>query len=77
MLAYVLVNAFLFAIWAVTSDGTMFRPIFPIPAGASDSHSTRRTCTEALQGRSRSTARWNDVADHLTKQPRSADGRSS
>jgi hypothetical protein len=28
--AYVLVNAFLVAIWAVTSDGTLFWPIFPI-----------------------------------------------
>ncbi len=30
LLAYVLVNAFLVAIWAVTSDGTLFWPIFPI-----------------------------------------------
>jgi hypothetical protein len=30
LLAYVLVNVFLVAIWAVTSDGTLFWPIFPI-----------------------------------------------
>jgi hypothetical protein len=30
LLAYVLVNAFLVAIWAVTSDGTLFWAIFPI-----------------------------------------------
>jgi hypothetical protein len=29
-LAYALVNASLVAIWAVTSDGTLFWPIFPI-----------------------------------------------
>jgi 2TM domain len=30
LLAFVLVNVFLVAIWAVTSDGTLFWPIFPI-----------------------------------------------
>lgn len=30
LLAYVLVNVFLVAIWAVTSDGTLFWPIVPI-----------------------------------------------
>jgi hypothetical protein len=32
LLAFVLVNVFLVAIWAVTSDGTLFWPIFPILA---------------------------------------------
>jgi len=77
LLAYVLVNAFLVAIWAVTSDGTLFWPIFPILGWGIGLVSTRGTCTEAFQGRSRSTARWNDFADDLTKRPRSADGRSS
>ena len=63
LLAYVLVNVFLVAIWAVTSDGTLFWPIFPILGWASDSCSTRGMSMDAPRERSRSTTRWNDFAD--------------
>jgi 2TM domain len=64
LLAYVLVNVFLVAIWAVTSDGgTSFGPSSRSSDGASDSCSTRGMSMDAPRERSRSTTRWNDFAD--------------
>jgi hypothetical protein len=59
LLVYLLVNAFLIAIWAFTGAG-FFWPVFPCSPGASGWHSTPGTCTGANPcPRSGSAERWN------------------
>jgi hypothetical protein len=78
LLADVLVNAFLVAIWAVTSDGALVLAHPSRSSGWGIGLVLRAwDVYGSLPGRSRSSGRWNDVADHLTKQSRSGDGRSS
>jgi len=63
LLAYVLVNVFLVAIWAVTSDGTLFWPILPILGWGIGLVFHAWDVYGRPRGRSRSTTRWNAFAD--------------
>ncbi len=53
---YVLVNAFLVVIWAVTTAPDFFWPIFPIVGWGSPSQPTHGTCTGARRSPRRRSA---------------------
>ena len=68
LLAYVLVNVFLVAIWAVTSDGTLFWPILPDPRMGHRTRVPRVGCLWTPPGRGADPPR--DGTTSLTRRER-------